>query len=69
VIQRFFERGVKAYISWNGYVDLSHSDEATLRLVRALYTEKLGLNEATAEVMKEVGPDPFYNSELECHLP
>jgi hypothetical protein len=69
VIQRFFERGVKAYISWNGYVDLSHSDEATLRLVRALYTEKLGLNEATTEVMKEVGPDPFYNSELECHLP
>ena len=69
VMQRFFERGVKAYISWNGYVDLSHSDEATLRLVRALYTEKLGLNEATAEVMKEVGPDPFYKSELECHSP
>jgi hypothetical protein len=69
VIQRFFERGVKAYVSWNGYVDLSHSDEATLRLVRALYSERLSLKEAIAKVMREVGPDPFYKSELECHLP
>jgi hypothetical protein len=69
VVQRIFERGVKAYISWNGYVDLSHSDEATLRLVKALYSERLGLKEAVSEVMNEVGPDPFYKSELECYLP
>jgi len=69
VIQRFFERGVKAYVSWDGYVDLSHSDEATLRLVGALYSEGLSPKEAVEEVNREVGPDPFYQSELVCNLP
>jgi hypothetical protein len=69
VIQRFFERGAKAYVSWDGYVDLSHSDEATLRLVRALYSEGLSPKEAVEEVNREVGPDPFYQSELVCNLP
>ena len=69
VIQRFFERGVKAYVSWNGYVDLHHSDEATLQLVRALYSEGFSLDEAVKKVMTEVGPDPLYGSELLCHLP
>ncbi len=68
VVQRIFEGGAKAYISWNGYVDLSHSDKATLRLVKALCTEKLGLREAVERTMKEVGPDPFYESVLECHI-
>jgi hypothetical protein len=65
VIERLFERGAKTYISWNGYVDLHHSDEATLSLVRALYSERLGLKEAVEKVTKEVGADPFYNSTLE----
>lgn len=69
VIQKLFERGVKAFISWNGYVDLSHSDKATLSLVRALYSERLSLKEAVEKVMKEVGPDPFYKSVLEYHVP
>jgi hypothetical protein len=69
VIQRIFERGVKAYVAWNGYVDLSHSDEATLKLVRALYSEGFSLDEAVKRVMTEVGPDPLYGSELLCYLP
>ena len=69
VIQRFFERGVKAYVSWNGYVDLSHSDEAALRLVRALYSDGLSPKEAVEKVKQEVGPDPFYHSDLVCNLP
>jgi hypothetical protein len=69
VIQRFFERGAKAYVSWDGYVGLSHSDEVTLRLVRAMYSEGLSPKEAVEKVMREVGPDPFYKSQLECYLP
>jgi hypothetical protein len=69
VIQRFFERGVKAYVSWDGYVDLSHSDEATLRLVKVLYSGGLTPKAAVEEVNREVGPDPFYQSELVCNLP
>lgn len=68
-IQRFFERGVKAYVSWDGYVKLSHSDEATLRLVKALCLEGLSPKAAVEEVNREVGPDPFYQSELVCILP
>ncbi len=68
-IQRFFQRGVKAYISWDGYVDLSHSDEAALGLVKALCLERLGPKAAVEEVNKEVGRDPFYLSELVCSLP
>lgn len=64
-IQRLFERGAKTYVSWNGYVDLHHSDEATLSLIRALYSERLSLKEAVEKVIREVGPDPFYNSVLE----
>ncbi len=67
-IQRFFDRGAKAYAAWNGYVDLSHSDEAALKLVKALYSERLSLAEAIANVMGEVGPDPYYQSVLEYRL-
>lgn len=69
MIKRFFERGVKAYVSWDGYVDLSHSDEATLRLVKALCSEGLSPKVAVEEVNREVGRDPFYQSELVCNLP
>jgi hypothetical protein len=69
VIQRFFQKGIKAYISWNGYVDLSHSDEAALDLVRAMYSRGLSPEEAVEEANREVGPDPFYKSELVCDLP
>jgi hypothetical protein len=68
-IQRFLEKGVKAYVAWSGYVDLSHSDETVLRLTRAVYAEHLNLKEAVDEVMSEVGPDPFYKSILQCYVP
>jgi hypothetical protein len=64
VVQRLFDRGVKGYVSWNGFVDLSHSDEALLELVRALYVENLSLGLAVQKVMNEVGPDPYYRSVL-----
>ncbi len=69
VIQRFFQEGIKAYISWDGYVSLSHSDEATLRLVKAMCLEGLSPKAAVEEVNKEVGPDLSYKSKLICALP
>jgi len=64
-IQRLLEKGVKEYVAWTGYVDLSHSDEVTLALVKALYLEKLGVKEAVEKAMRELGPDPTYKSILE----
>lgn len=68
-IQSFFERGAKAYVAWNGYVDLSYSDEVILGLVKVLYSDGLNLKEAVEKVMKDIGPDPLYTSSLEYYAP
>lgn len=67
-IQRFIERGAKAYVSWNGYVDLSYSDSAILMLVRFLYLDGLNLEEAVEKILKDIGPDPFYASTMEYYV-
>lgn len=64
-INRLLSRGVSTYIGWNGYVDLSHSDQATLALVRDLYVRKMAVGNAVEEAMLEVGSDPVYRSVLE----
>jgi len=64
-IKRLFERGAKAYIAWNGYVDPSYSDAVTIRLVTALYSGGLSPKEAVEKVMRELGPDPLYGSVLD----
>ena len=68
-IQKFLEREVKAYVAWNGSVDLSYSDGATLLLVKTLSSDGATLKEAVKKVMKDIGPDPFYGSTLECFQP
>lgn len=68
-IQRLLDRGVKAYIAWTGYVELSYSDETTLALVKALYLERSSVGAAVEEAMKEVGTEPAYNSVLEYYAP
>lgn len=66
--QRLLEKGAKAYIAWNGYVDLTHSDQAALKLVNALYTDKLNVKQAVEKVMTEIGPDKTYSSTLQYSL-
>lgn len=63
--ERLLSKGVDVYIGWNGYVDLSYSDQVTLALVRDLYVRKIVVGEAVAEAMREVGVDPVYKSVLE----
>ena len=69
VIKRFFQAGVKTYISWDGYVNLPDSDEATLKLMKAMFSEGLSPSEAVEKVNKELGTDPSYNSKLICASP
>ena len=59
-------RDVNAFVGWNGYVDLSHSDQTTSVLIKALYSEKLSAEEAVQESMTIIGPDPSYKTVLEC---
>jgi hypothetical protein len=62
--EAFIEKGAKAYISWNGTVSASHTDEATVSLLTHLITEKQTVEEAVTRTMNDVGPDPADNSIL-----
>jgi len=62
--EAFIEKGAKAYISWSGSVSASHTDQATIYLLTRLLTEKQTIEQAVENTIKEVGPDPVYNSLL-----
>jgi len=62
--EAFIEKGVKAYISWNGSISASHTDQATTILLQHLILEKQTIKQAIENTMKEVGPDPAYESLL-----
>jgi hypothetical protein len=62
--QAFIEKGAKAYIGWNASVSASHTDTATISLLRHLITEKQTIKQAVENTMKEAGPDPTYKSQL-----
>jgi hypothetical protein len=57
-------KGAKAVVGWSGPVSPSHTDEATQRLLQHLLIDGLTVEEATAQTMAEVGPDPEYESRL-----
>jgi len=65
--EAFAEKGAKAYISWNGSVSASHTDEATAQLLQHLVTESQTIRQAVDNTMKEVGPDQEYNSTLDYY--
>lgn len=62
--EAFIERKAKAYISWNGPVLASHTDQATTSLLQHLTLEKQTIKQAVENAMKEVGVDPEYDSQL-----
>lgn len=66
--EAFVENGAKVYISWNGAVSASHTDQATIHLLQHLITERQPIEQAVTETMKEAGPDPVHNSTL-LHYP
>lgn len=59
-INRLFERGVKAIIAWDGFVDPDYTDEVTFELLRAVYDEGLSYKEA----VQRISPDPKWKSRL-----
>ena len=60
----FVQKGARAYIGWNGSVSASHTDRATIHLLRQLLEEDHSVNAAIMQTMKTVGPDPRYKSTL-----
>lgn len=62
--EAFDEKGAKVYISWNGPVAATHTDLATIQLLQNLFTGSHTIEQAVAETMNEIGPDPAYESKL-----
>lgn len=54
--EAFVKKGAKVYISWSGPVSSSHTDQATIELLKHLITEKQTIKQAVAETMEKVGP-------------
>lgn len=62
--QAFIDKGAKVYIGWSLAVSASFTDQATIRLLQHLIIEKQTIKKAASDTMKEVGPDPLYESIL-----
>ncbi|MFA5364156.1 MAG: hypothetical protein WC325_03130 [Candidatus Bathyarchaeia archaeon] len=69
LIDEFFNQGAAGFISWDGRVLVSHSDSATLQLVKYLYLDGLSVRDATQKTNKLLGPDPNWDSILEYYIP
>lgn len=62
--EAFIEKGAKVYISWDGPVTSSHTDQATIQLLQHLIIEKQTVRNAVTQTNNEVNSDPIYKSEL-----
>ena len=62
--EAFVEKGAKAVVGWSELVSASHTDDATEHVVEHLVRDKESADQAVAEAMSEVGPDPVYGSKL-----
>ena len=60
----FLEKGAKEVVGWNGLVSAVHTDAATLNMLRYHLRDQVAVQEAVAQTMAEVGPDPWYDSSL-----
>jgi hypothetical protein len=60
--EAFVGRGAGAVVGWDRTVSASHTDVATLSMLRQMLEDDLSPQEAAAAAMAEVGPDPYYES-------
>lgn len=60
----FLQKGAKAYIGWDGLVSAQHTDRATIQLLKRVLVEKQPIDNAVTETMRDVGPEPQYQSTL-----
>jgi len=65
--EAFVKKGAKVYISWSGLVSATHTDQASVELLKHLITEKQAIKQAITETMEKVGPDPVDGSILLCY--
>ena len=62
--EAFLTLGATTFVSWDRPVTAEHTDAATAQLLENLFTNGLGMREAVARTMDDVGSDPAYGSRL-----
>ena len=62
--QAFVERGADTVVGWDRTVSASHTDAATLSMLRHMFDEELSAQDAAEAAMAEVGPDPYWEAEF-----
>jgi len=67
--QALVEKGATTFIAWDGTVDLSYVDAATITLLRKLFQERLSVRAAVGGTMRDEGPDPDYRAVLRYFPP
>jgi hypothetical protein len=60
----FIQKGAKSFISFDGPVSETYTDNATVYLLNHLVTENQTIQNAVKKTMNDVGPDPEYGSVL-----
>lgn len=67
--ETFVRRGAEVFIGWDGEVQAGHTDSAVITLLRALLIKGLTVEQSVDKVMKDVGPDPYYQSVMFYYPP
>ena len=62
--EAFSAKGASAFIGWDSNVSAAHTDKATEHVLQLLTADGLTPAEATAQTMRELGPDPYYGGSL-----
>jgi hypothetical protein len=65
--EAFIQKGAKTFISFDGPVSENYTDNTTVYLLRHLVIENQTIQEAVAQTMNEVGPDPQFKSILKFY--
>jgi len=61
--EAFRSRGAKVYISWNGTVSVSHTDQSTILLLQNLLDKK----ETIKTAVEGISPDPKFEGKLDYY--
>ena len=65
----FYYEGATAYISWDGYISLEHTDQAFLALIEALYSQNLTVSDSLTYTLEHTEGDPVYSSFIKYYPP
>lgn len=60
--QAFIQKGASVYMGWSATIDLNYVDRATLDLINNLCTDDMPIEKALAQMVAEVGLDPYYRA-------